>query len=123
MLEATTRLIGLSSKPSGAGPSHTVAVGVFGNLIHTLTHPAGRGQMKNQIDSFQPSLHRLAITHIANDEFDLVIEIIGAFGGRPVDLLRKVVECPNDVRRLSQEQAQSRVRILPYAAGRIFPRL
>jgi hypothetical protein len=65
---------------------------VVADFIHALPGADGGGEMKNRIDAREGAANGLRITHVADDQLDIVCEIFGPSRRFAVHLRREVVE-------------------------------
>ncbi len=112
MLEATTSR--LNWTPLGAFDHRFeqnrrtpgIDISVVGDLIHALPDADSGGEMNNNVDSAERTLHDSWRADVADDQFDSLIQIGGRSAFSPMDLHVEIVERANLI-ALAEQQCRA----------------
>ncbi len=70
---------------------------VVRHLVHALAHAHCRREVVDRVHALERIAHRGRVAHVANDEFDVGLQVVGPAAAVAMHLRRKVVENANAI--------------------------
>jgi hypothetical protein len=74
------------------GGAEVVDGGVVFDFVHGLADADGGGEVEDGVDVVEGGFEGLAVADVADEEFDVFVEVVGAGGVLAVDLRRQIVQ-------------------------------